>query len=319
MIVFKTQFGSHIFGTNLPTSDLDYKAIYLPEPKEILLGKAKETIVSTTKTDKSARNSAEDVDCETFSLKQYIKLLLEGQTVAIDVLFTPPKWWAAEHWTEHWTNIIQNKDKFIHKGYTGFMGYIHSQANKYGIKGSRIKAIRTALSYLEPAESFSKLGYFVMRNEIPKDEFINIVLINGPHGDPEHHLEVCGRKIPFHANIKYTRDILQKILDNYGQRALQAEKNEGVDWKALMHAVRIASQSVELLTTSHITFPRPDAHLLLKIRKGELPYVQVASMIEEGLLRIELASCKSDLPATPDYEFAENVVYDAYKAHIIGA
>ena len=35
--ILKTAFGSHIYGTNLPTSDHDYKVIFLPEPKNIIL------------------------------------------------------------------------------------------------------------------------------------------------------------------------------------------------------------------------------------------------------------------------------------------
>ncbi len=34
--IVQMKFGSHIYGTQLPSSDLDIKGIYLPEPKEIL-------------------------------------------------------------------------------------------------------------------------------------------------------------------------------------------------------------------------------------------------------------------------------------------
>jgi hypothetical protein len=35
-------------------------------------------------------------------------------------------------------------------------------------------------------------------------------------------------------------------------------------------------------TYRRITYPRPEAHLLLKVRKGELPYKAIAEIIEEG-------------------------------------
>ncbi len=33
----RMQFGSHVYGTNVPTSDHDFKAIHLPEGRDILL------------------------------------------------------------------------------------------------------------------------------------------------------------------------------------------------------------------------------------------------------------------------------------------
>jgi hypothetical protein len=38
-----------------------------------------------------------------------------------------------------------------------------------------------------------------------------------------------------------------------------AETQEGVDWKALSHAVRVGTQALELLKTGHVTFPLPNA------------------------------------------------------------
>ena len=36
-MVVKIKFGSHLYGTNMPTSDLDYKSVYVPEGDDILL------------------------------------------------------------------------------------------------------------------------------------------------------------------------------------------------------------------------------------------------------------------------------------------
>lgn len=41
-IIMETVFGSHLYGLNTPTSDKDYKGIFLPHPRDILLGKAQE-------------------------------------------------------------------------------------------------------------------------------------------------------------------------------------------------------------------------------------------------------------------------------------
>jgi hypothetical protein len=94
--------------------------------------------------------------------------------------------------------------------------------------------------------------------------------------------------------------------------ALLAEKNEGVDWKAMMHATRVCQEAEELLLTHKISYPRPEAATLLQIRKGELTYRQFADMLEEGMERLEECQRISTLPEGPDRAFAEDLVADLY-------
>lgn len=86
-LILKMKFGSHLYGTDTPSSDLDYKGIYIPSPREILLGRTKPTISISRKKDQFERNTSEDVDQEYFTLARYLELLTQGQTVALDVLF----------------------------------------------------------------------------------------------------------------------------------------------------------------------------------------------------------------------------------------
>jgi len=79
-----------MYGTNVATSDLDYKSILIPRAEDILLQRARHNISTTTKAVKDSRNSAHDVDTEAFALHEWMKLLLEGQTMALDMLFAPP-------------------------------------------------------------------------------------------------------------------------------------------------------------------------------------------------------------------------------------
>lgn len=68
-------------------------------------------------------------------------------------------------------------------------------------------------------------------------------------------LEVCNRKVQEHATLKEAHAMFKRIFDEYGQRALLAEKNEGVDWKAMMHATRVCHEAKELLLDHRITYP----------------------------------------------------------------
>lgn len=326
--IFLTQFGSHVYGTTVPTSDTDLKGLIVPSAKQILLQRDPNTIVQTTKLDKNSKNSSEDTDTEFFSLKQFMKLLMEGQTVSVDILFTPKMFWLVDA-NPIFNTIYENRSQFLHTGTSGFVEYAKSQANKYGIKGSRVNAVRTILEFLNQLDDHTKLAdtkNFVKLYELIysdpenktglKHEFINLVETRNPRGVLETHLEVCNRKVPLFALVKYAKEVYQRIFDAYGARALAAEKNEGVDWKSLMHAVRICEQAQELFLTQNVTFPRPNADFLLKIRKGELPYKQVAELIENGMIDMEATKLKSTLPTKPNYELAEQIVCDVYRNEI---
>ena len=124
-----------MYGTNVATSDLDYKSIFIPRAEDILLQRARHNISTTTKAVKDSRNSAHDVDTEAFALHAWMKLLLEGQTVALDMLFAPPDF-VLQTSPDGKNSSLSRPTRCIRIKL--FIGYCRTQANKYGIKGSRI-------------------------------------------------------------------------------------------------------------------------------------------------------------------------------------
>jgi predicted nucleotidyltransferase len=322
MEIFKefafVEFGSHVYGTSLPSSDRDYKGLFMPSPKQLLLQKCQATSINrNTKSDCTQKNTANDVDIEFFTLHGYIRLLKEGQTPALDMLFAPRKYWLKT--SVEWEFMQENKAKLVHSGTSAFCGYVRQQAAKYGIKGSRVAAMRQAINALRTFPLSNKLNMVeieaLKEALLPPNEFIKFVLCKAPNGKEELYLEVCNRKVGLHSTFKYAIEIYQKVFEEYGARALAAETNQGVDWKALYHAVRVSHEALELLNTGHITFPRPEASILLQIRKGELPYREVAEIIERMEIEIKNVEKTSHLPNSLDIAYWEEWVYNIYKSH----
>lgn len=320
--IVEMRFGSHLYGTDTPASDTDIKAVHVPAGRDILLGRAKASINRQTKADPTSKNGAGDTDFESYSLQKYLSLAAEGQTVALDMLFAPPSaFLRPPSWI--WKDIQENRHRLLTSKCASFLGYCRTQANKYGIKGSRVAAARAALALLDSAVSAydmaAKLGLISTRLDdlAANHEHIEIVDVPlqrlGMEPSSIRHLEVCGRKMPFTATIKNARDVVARLVAEYGQRALQAESNQGVDWKALSHAVRIGRQAIEVLDTGFVTFPRPEAAHLLAVKRGELPYQAVAEEIEALLVEVEAASARSSLPAEPDRDWIDDFVADAYR------
>jgi hypothetical protein len=137
----------------------------------------------------------------------------------------------------------------------------------------------------------------------------HIALVDLPvSGDRSlRHLEVCDRKISLTATLKTACEIAQRLVDEYGQRSLQAERNDGVDWKALSHAVRVGREAVELFRTGvlHCLFHMP---VIFRRLSAVIPYMIVGSEIEQLLEDVEAAASASNLPEMPDLTVVENLV-----------
>jgi hypothetical protein len=314
--IIEIKFGSHLYGTDTANSDADFKGIYLPTSRQIVLGQGKHNVSTSRLKKEFEKNSKDDVDSETFSLKEYLKLLCEGQTVALDMLFSPESFHVFKGESYHlFQHIFRNKDKLLSKGILSFIGYARKQASKYGIKGSRVRAVMETINFLTgfPGQVLLKEIKIQLDNFVAQgDEFIKFVELPDPNDVLVTYFEVCGRKFQMTNSVKYSVSVLNKIYNEYGQRAKLAQINDGIDWKALSHAVRVNFEGQELLKTGFITFPCPEKKLLLDIKTGKLPYKEVEKIIEDGLCELEEAQKHSKLRAEPDRKWAEDFVYDIY-------
>lgn len=318
--IFAARFGSHLYGTDTPTSDIDNKYVFIPDAKSILLQRVKGTISNKRPKAEGEKNFAGEIDEEHYALHNYLRLLAEGQTVALDMLFTP-----TSHimrfgggFTAEWEEIVANRGRLISRRSAAFVGYCRQQANKYGIKGSRVSAARKALDTLLMFEERLPKGRLwdywpaIESTVRANPDHMRITTIEQVSGQILLYWEVCGRALGETTPIKQARECVQKIVEEYGYRALQAERNEGIDWKALSHAVRVGREALELFESGHITFPRPEATHLLDIKRGEIKYAKVAEEIETLLQAVELAAERSQLPNEPDHDWIDTFVANVY-------
>jgi len=321
-LIVEMRFGAHLYGTATPDSDFDYKGIYLPDGRDILLQRVRGTITLARDKQFGEKNRPADVDREIHSLQRYLELLGEGQTMALDMLFAPDSAMVRPP-APLWREIQANSARLVSRRAAAFVRYCRQQANKYGIKGSRVAAARKALEVLAAAEAehgtTAKLAVIEpsLTRLVDRLEHIALVDLAMAGGRLVRHLEVCGRKMPFTSSIKSAREVAERLVDEYGQRALQADRNEGVDWKALSHAVRVGREAAELLATGRITLPLPYAAEIVAIKRGDLPYAAVAETIEQLLVDVENAAANSALREVPDKTFMDELVASAYRGKVL--
>lgn len=328
--IFRTKFGSHLYGTSTPESDVDWKSIIVPDARLILLNRGKESFTENDKPEDrsgfSRKNEPGEIDIEYHTLRKYLSLLAQGQTGALDMLFASPlieKGKEEGRTSETWRQVWLCREKLFSRQAKSFIGYAYQQASKYGIKGSRMNAAENVSRFF--GRMVLKYGALAKCAEVEADwlkvfpsmEHCDIVETRQPGDILVKCFECCGKKAMFTTTLKEAHAIFAKIYENYGHRARQAKNNQGIDWKALSHAVRIGRQAVEFLGTGYIEFPRPEACHLLAIKTGQLNYMKVAEEIEDLLVAVREAADSSILPEKPDYQWLDDFVVEQYRNVII--
>jgi hypothetical protein len=98
-------------------------------------------------------------------------------------------------------------------------------------------------------------------------------------------------------------------------RARERSAAHGYDTKYAMHALRIAHQGIELLTTGRINVPvpEPSRSRLLRVRCGEVPLSELTDELHDETARLESANLTSDLPDDPDYAAINRFLVEAYE------
>jgi len=312
-IVVLMDYGSTLYGTSTKKSDDDFKGIFLPTPRELFLGKIPKAWSYKTKADPQGKNTSGDIDVEIYSLHYFIELAIQGQTVAIDMLHAPLE--KTYITSDPWEEIKSLRSKFYTKNMNAFVGYANRQAAKYGLKSGRLHSVKNLIKFLRSEDYTSEDKLAVPWEQLPIDEYSKYIE-DSPNGIRQY--QICGKICQETQTIGYTIPILEKFVDVYGERARQAEANEGIDWKAVSHAIRAALQLKEIFLTGNLILPLKDADLLIKIKQGKLHYVKEVAPILEGLMdEITALASKSLFPNKVNRTFWEDFIIRTIYTHVL--
>ncbi|CAH1615762.1 nucleotidyltransferase [Escherichia phage UGJNEcP4] len=322
----KGYFGSHLYGTSTPESDVDFKEIFVPHPRDILLGTAmNHTNLNTNNT--ASKNTKDDVDHELYSLKYFFKLAAEGETVALDMLHTPPEMVVKSDLPDVWKFIQDNRSRFYTTNMKAYLGYVRKQASKYGVKGSRLAALRGVLAIVnqipEQWVDYQEDGSTKQRrtkvedikHRLPENEFCEWVFHNHEKTGPQTFYTVLGRKYQTTLSLIELKQSLNKLDAEYGERARKAEANEGIDWKALSHAYRAGYQLKEIYMTGDLKYPLRTAPFILEIKQGLHAFKDVQAELESIVDEVEtnaIWAAKNGMPDKVDMSFWDKFVEEVY-------
>lgn len=297
-LLYLTKFGSHLYGTNTPSSDVDYKGIYLPSFEQCCLQQAPKSLTYSTGDDGS-RNNSSDVDIQLWSLQYFFTLVERGDINALDLLYSGTYKDMHVYVDDIMWDIFYNHAKFYNlKKVHSYIGYAKSQVNKYGMKFTRSGVLKAVYNFTKTVNQNDRLSDhfdYIMSN-FYDDSLCFIKKIGNTDS-----LVLCGKVHQGSIKISEFSDRI-KLSEN---------KNQNIDWKAVSHAVRSISQMEMLIDDGIITFPLKNSAQLILIKEGKADFSIVETIILDGLQNIKNKIMEiSDAPV--DKKFISNIILSMY-------
>ena len=198
------KFGSHLYGTNTPNSDVDLKGVFMPTKEQILLGNIPKSI-SFNSNPGHDKNGAGDIDCELYTLHYFMKLLCKGEMIALDCIHAPLDNLIVN--SDIWTEIHNMRQTFYTQEMKAFMGYCLKQCSKYSCKGSRLNSAEILLKCLNDFDGESKLSS--VWDILPIDDNMFHISKN----EKIKMFNFCGKYLQETMKVKYAKEIILKFIE----------------------------------------------------------------------------------------------------------
>lgn len=320
-MIFKGDYGSRLFGTALASSDRDIRCVALPEPRDILLGRA--SYARQLRDDNHKKMSAGEEDVTVTSVQKFSDLLATGDVTAIETLFAPNLLGSHPDW-DRFRSVAQSA---FPVNAERFRAYGKSQMLRYSTRGAGVRGLREVVAILRDhmavsgqtnrAVAKTPRTMSLLKQLCIEDQDVSISYQEDRHDVPILH--VSGRSAyltarPFDA-LKIFDGALKQIS---ARRASAAEHPDLADIKGIYHAMRIVDEGIELLQTGRLVFPLQRAPLYLKVRTGEVPLRDASRIYEERMTLLMATEAAPGLRAEADRVALEGVVADLHAEAILG-
>lgn len=316
-LIFETLAGSHSYGTNTPTSDIDKRGVFIA-PKSHSMG----CMFGIEQVEVPGE------DTVIYELAKFLKLAAECNPNIIELLYVDDD--DILKTTPYWETIKSNRHLFLSKkAKFTFSGYAMSQLKR--IKGHN-KWINNKQSEKEPRiEEFTKIiladrdavilqGEVIPYNDLDEryaEKIFNrcfLVKVNDStyrvyqsysfnkpvvteDGRQIQHVDISDQKIISRSNdidfigvLIVNKEAYKKAhtdwkqywdwKKNRNEARSVLEEQYGYDTKHATHLIRLLKMANEILEYGHIQVKRPDAKELMEIRNGKFTYDEIIEMAQ---------------------------------------
>ena len=346
-LIFKTIVGSQAYGTATPTSDVDYKGIYIQPVDDLLSFKYKEQV---------ERGKDESY----YELRRFLQLLQSANPTMLELLFMPEDCIIEKH--PVFDLIVEHRHRFLTtKCLNSFGGYAIQQIKKakgldkkmnyekerverrtpfyfcYVYEDGKSIALEKYLQREKLKQEFCGLAavdhfancyalYYDYNSEFgtqsnrptpPKgyrgiciDDGNHMRLSNIPKGETSIAL-VYYNKDGYSMHCKDFNDYTVWLENRNTQRFIDVKgHDQKIDGKNILHCRRLLDMAKEIATEKTINVRRPNAKYLLSIRKGEVDIQSIIDQAESDITGLDLLFEQSGLPVEVDQDFVNELILE---------
>lgn len=282
--------GSHAYGTNIPTSDIDIRGIYMNSLDEF---------IGIKKDSETKEIPGEDTVL--YSLKKMIQLLSQCNPNTIEILGLRPEDYL--YISKEGQMLLQYKHLFLSKRAVFTFGqYAKAQLNRLINKSGRSKDEVSQNETRSLQKALASVG-------ISKDKFWIT------DGDTEQIVTVNGI-----FSLSEFIKIYQAVDNVHTDYRSSVRNNKAVEHgklnKHMMHLIRLYMMGIDILTKHEIITYRADEHnLLMDIRNGKYleadlktPTKEFEELLAEYQRKFDEASNNTTLPEKVDMEAINNLM-----------
>ena len=345
-VLYATETGSRLYGTATSQSDQDIKVIYIPPLKKLLTGTSAlgATFKTTKRNAPGVKNSAVDVDLEFIPMQVFLRHVFEGQTYAIELLFSalaataPYQRYFPPLYRETMLDVCEvMATRFINSNCDSAVGFATSQMVKYGLKGVRFKVLEALHELLTTLlQRFDSTALISTTPEVPaaiaefvaaaptRSKYVSPIdyVIDHDTGRTAPAIKIINKIIPYDRTLAKLINHVESLQSEYGARSRMAATTD-VDWKSAHHAVRIIAQTLELQTTGALVLPltnNPHFADMMAFKLKERSIAQLEAWLEKNLAALAdiveygtgVLPTKTDKLADEFEEFLQNTMLQLY-------
>lgn len=290
--------GSHAYGTNIETSDLDIRGCAINSKSEILTNENFEQFVN------------EETDTTIYSFNKLIALLSNCNPNTIEILGLKPEQYL--YVSELGQELLNNRKLFLSKKAThSFGGYANQQLYRLNQKAAHQMSQSELEKHILKTLEFMQHDFTTKYSSMPKDSislYIDKAVQEGY--DTEIFMDVNLHHYPLRDYCSMWNE-LQNTVKQYGKIGKRNERalEHGKIAKHMMHLIRLYMMCLDILEKEEIvTYRAAEHNLLMDIRNGKYlaedsqPIPEFFEMVNDYEKRLSYAKENTALPDKPNYK-----------------
>ena len=306
--------GSHAYGTQTETSDLDVRGIALNKKCEILTNQNFEQFVN------------EETDTTIYAFNKMVTLLSNCNPNTVELLGLNHEHYLYVHPIGQ--ELLDNKKMFLsRKAAHSFGGYATAQLRRLDNKSARLlgqeqREQHILNSILSAKDTFPEKYFYYPDDAIKL--YVDKAVQEGY--DTEIFMDVCLRHYPLR-DWKSMWSEMNNIVKDYskiGKRNQKAIEHNKLG-KHMMHLIRLYLMALDIFEKEEIiTYREKDLQFLMDIRNGKYldderqPVPEFYEIVDEFEKRLTYAKENTSLPDVPDYKRINEFVADVNERVVFG-